>query len=243
MQGIWKENLNGWNHKDSKRKKTTRKYLLKEKGRIIEKIYDGNYRYKSTKTDNSKYYEDKYELSYTKDRYLKPIQKTADVLRVEFYYYKSDIPREKRNYENRTYIKANVYLDKSVNHIKWVMKDGSDIGDKFNLDKNERFTLTHYFTYYKVGKIDLDWKPEAEKRKEVEIEEFTPYKVKSFFYKKPVSSWQRMTWFNDGKRRKIAQKMVNGQQRTSIRDWIKKGDWDSEIPSVDGAKSISWLIN
>ena len=43
--------------------------------------------------------------------------------------------------------------------------------------------------------------------------------------------------------RKTAQKFVSGQTRASVRDWIQKGDWESErkIPVLE--KSIAWEIH
>lgn len=40
MNGLWKETVGGWNHKDSKRKRQTRKHLLRDKGRALLNTYD-----------------------------------------------------------------------------------------------------------------------------------------------------------------------------------------------------------
>ena len=37
MQGKWKNNVGGWNHKDSKRKKQTRNHLLKDRGLYLSR--------------------------------------------------------------------------------------------------------------------------------------------------------------------------------------------------------------
>ena len=40
MNGLWKEAVGGWNHKDSKRKRQSRKHTLKDKGRALLNAYD-----------------------------------------------------------------------------------------------------------------------------------------------------------------------------------------------------------
>jgi len=42
---------------------------------------------------------------------------------------------------------------------------------------------------------------------------------------------------------KTAQKMIHGQTRASVRDWIKKANWDNErkIPCYE--KSLAWYLD
>ena len=44
-------------------------------------------------------------------------------------------------------------------------------------------------------------------------------------------------------RRKVAQMIVNGMDRTIIRDYINKGDFDKEIPTHSYSKTIAWMID
>ena len=44
-------------------------------------------------------------------------------------------------------------------------------------------------------------------------------------------------------RRKVAQMIVNGMDRTIIRDYIKKGDFDMEIPTHNYSKTIKWMVD
>lgn len=46
MQGLWKENLGGWNHKDSKRKKQTRRNSFKDKAKGIASRHGCNFNFK-----------------------------------------------------------------------------------------------------------------------------------------------------------------------------------------------------
>ena len=41
MNGLWKEKLGGWNHKDSKRKKQTRNNMYRDRGRQLIHAFDG----------------------------------------------------------------------------------------------------------------------------------------------------------------------------------------------------------
>ena len=44
-------------------------------------------------------------------------------------------------------------------------------------------------------------------------------------------------------RRKVAQMIVNRMNRTIIRDYIKRGDWEKEVPTHSYSKSIAWMID
>jgi len=44
MQGLWKENVGGWNHKDSRRKKQTRNNTIRDKGRMLLRVYGGGWK-------------------------------------------------------------------------------------------------------------------------------------------------------------------------------------------------------
>jgi len=146
MKGLWKENLGGWNAKDTKRKKQSRNHTLKDNGTYIIRTFDG-YRDKNRKVN-------------------------------------SDIFR----YETET-----VLVEKAIERKnKVIIKD-----------------------YDKDG---------------------------SFIYNKPLSSWKRMTFFNDGKRRKIAQKHAHSMDRQNIRKWIHDEDWDAEVKTHALSKSIAWEI-
>ena len=46
MQGLWKEKLGGWNHKDSKRKKQTRRNSFKDKARGIASRHGSNFNFR-----------------------------------------------------------------------------------------------------------------------------------------------------------------------------------------------------
>lgn len=42
MNGLWKEKLSGWSHKDIRRKKTTKKYYIKDNYKIMLKNFYKN---------------------------------------------------------------------------------------------------------------------------------------------------------------------------------------------------------
>jgi hypothetical protein len=64
MKGLWKENIGGWNHKDSKRKSQRRKNSIKDNGRQIIRIFDGYRRVQKTNPSIFRY-ENEETLTYT----------------------------------------------------------------------------------------------------------------------------------------------------------------------------------
>ena len=63
-----------------------------------------------------------------------------------------------------------------------------------------------------------------------------------YIYGKFIPHWKRMTFYNDGKRRKIAQKRASSMDRQNIRKWISDEDWAAEVKNHALSKSILWEI-
>ena len=72
------------------------------------------------------------------------------------------------------------------------------------------------------------------------VERADGFTNKRFIYGKLVH--KRSVNFDDGKRRKIAQKNAHKRDRRIIRDWINQEDWENEIPTHCTSKSILWEI-
>jgi len=98
-----------------------------------------------------------------------------------------------------------------------------------------------------IKKLDFIEKEEFQFENPIERKNDNGYlwasaKSTMFIYGKPISNWKRLTFYNDGKRRKIAQKIASSKDRALLRTWINKGDWDAEIGSHALSKSILWEI-
>ncbi len=69
MNGLWKEELSGWNHKNSRRKKRTRKHYIRDNRSIILKNYDQEH------ICNQPLFVYDYYMQYRYDRSVKFAQK------------------------------------------------------------------------------------------------------------------------------------------------------------------------
>jgi len=64
----------------------------------------------------------------------------------------------------------------------------------------------------------------------------------TFIYGCPIPDWKISTFYNDGKRRKIAQKMASASDRAIIREWIGRSNWDAEIGTHALSKGLGWYV-
>jgi len=261
MQGLWKNKVNGWK-KDSRRKKQNYNDFIKDKGRVVLKIYDENGR-KSSRKQNDEIY------------------------RVENPMVKIIAPLPNKNYikETNAY-KVSVSFISSFKDEEYVIKHSIDgeIVEKTYIRKTPVTTYKEYVCYFDENKdssfrnpielkskkplkklimnislywgrfdivhkkklniiVPLPWEKDKEWDDSYhESDEFF-YNQKEFFYGKILPDWKRGTFYNDGKRRKHGQKLVNGILRASVRNWITKEDWGAEIKTHAYSKSISWLIH
>ena len=93
------------------------------------------------------------------------------------------------------------------------------------------------------------WQRKGNKRKKTKRKHIEKEKRKimrwsdNFMYGRPIQHWYINTWFIGSKRiRQDAKKMINGQTRASVRDWINKGDWEKERDTPCYEKSLAWYI-
>jgi len=208
MNGRWKENIGGWNHKDSKRKAQTRKNTLRDKARVLIHSVD--------KRKNIDIWEE------------------SDI----------EIIEEKVNYKQSDFYEV------------WSVNTGDYYDDK----RSKSFYAIEYngkwFDYITYDEMDRHiYKLNFIKKEEFELdiprEEYKNYPYwnrantnsTTFLYGSPIYDWRILTFYNDGKRRKIAQKMASRKDRQNIRQWINNEDWFSEIKTHYLSKSIAWEIN
>jgi len=219
MKGLWKENISGWNSKNTKRKKQTRKHTLKDNGRIINNLFNK----KSLKTKKIFRIENKVENIMTYGEYYPKQYK--EIKSVKTYY------------------------------INWYGKEYEaykfkDIWYDINTNKEIKpFKISQWDEYMKqpiiVKYIDTyDFDDEIGRNKANKKHDFIcgNYNQKEFIYDKILPSWKKMTFYNNGKRRKFAQKKANRRDRQYIKKWINNSDFDAEIKTHDLSKSILYEI-
>jgi len=207
MNGLWKENLGGWNHKGQKRKKQKRKHTIRDRARALLKVQE--------RKDIGIWEEG--EVEFKKPEKIFKNNFYIEIWRVKFL--KSDyskyIYRDAYFWNNCWY---NEYTDEPIH-------------------------------YSFVKKVDFLYATELVFDKPIEIKE-NPFRGYSFYvstttfiFGKPLPNWKKWTLYNDGRRRKFAQKQAHSKDRAKLREWISKGDWDSEIKTHALSKSILWEVH
>lgn len=226
MQGTWKENISGWNQKDSKRKKQSRKHTLKDKAKTLIK----KFKYKNIK---NKVIWDEGGVEFIKDSSCFKQSGWVESWKVEVetyigkykFYWNSDYFQNRYSYSVRTAYWNNGWFDDYDN----TPISGPGV---------------------KVKKLNFLYKEEIKYDTPIEIKPYRGYRSTAatketvFIYGKPicVDYWNKYRFWST-KRRKYGQQLVNRKERSAIRDWVKKEDWESEIPTNDLTKSIAWLVN
>ena len=219
MQGTWKEKVGGWNHKDTKRKKQTRKHILKDKVKPLIKKF---------------YYDDK-EFEDT-IRYETIIEYKADKA-----VYKNSGFVEYWKIEKLTKVGNQVfgdYLEPIYNRTK--MDAYLENGIWYNVYTNE--IINGY-----IEKIAFLYKEEKvfNKPKLINCGYSRNYIMcyNIFIYNKPLGEdWHNQYGFWSTKARKHVQKLVNARDRANTREYINRGDWDKDVKTHALSKSIAWEI-
>ncbi len=260
MQGLWKNNVSGWK-KDSRRKKQNYNDFIQDKGRVALKIYSG-LRRSHTKQDEAIHRVENPMVLISKPYSKKNFVKETNAYRVTVSYISSYKDEEfviKHNVNGeiveKTYLRKVpvktwkeiiCYFDenedshfrypielKSKKPLRKVLPNVGKYGALFDIVYKQKLTTL----------VPLSWEKDAKYRDTAHIDDKFFFNQKEFFYGKILPDWKRWTFYNDGKRRKDGQKLVNGIERASIRNWIAKQDWDKEIKTNPYSKSIVWLID
>ena len=258
MNGLWKETVGGWNHKDSKRKRQTRKHTLRDKGRALLHTYD-SFRRGSKKEDDNIFREEGivevvdiikskspvYESNVKKYQVQYPEVDKNDNRLVNIIEYTStladgSIKRYKYEKELKIYTSFTGYYDYSNNCYK----------DEFTYEKIKRLenltkTQKRYLKIEEVHStsrfVKLDISKHQSTKTRLSKQSFG--RTREFIYNKPLYGYVRWSFYNDGARRKYGQKLANRMTRNNTKQWIRNGDLDKEIKSHPYEKSIAWLID
>lgn len=253
MHGLWKEKTGGWNNKDSKRKKQKRKHTLKDKGRAILKTYEWQTE-KSKKVDKNKFrYENEQTITYIGSKFYRPqkIIEYSQVFRAEISFPLVDENNNfiyKNGIQQHGFARRFLYEDlnnssyHSYNHY-FIENTNSRIRDDFNLTNRQMWDLRIHRLFKTNRYVKLDFQKIVDRRNEVTTLEHNDYLQKTFLYNELLPDWKRNTFYNDGKRRKIAQKIMSRKDRALTRAYLSKKNWDEDVATHKYTKTISWLIH
>lgn len=258
MNGLWKETVSGWNHKDSKRKRQTRKHTLRDKGRALLNTYD-SFRRGSRKENADIFreegvvevvtvYENKspvYESNVKKYSVCYPEVDSADKRLVDLIEYTrtlcdGSIKHYKYERERKVHTAFTGYYDSNDCTYKYEYS-AAKILCLENLSKTQKRYLKIEECYRTARFVKLD--VSSYKKSETRTSDKSFYNTREFLYNKPLYKHVRWSFYNDGARRKWGQKCANRMSRNKCKQWIRNGDFDKEIKSHPYEKSIAWLID
>jgi hypothetical protein len=224
MNGLWKENLSGYDRKGNKRKKHTRKHTLKDKVKpLIKKFY-----YKDI--DNDVIHNDANRFEYVKPKKTFKQSGWVETWRVRV---ERIISWRKPSYDSVYLIRnwsENIRTAYNVNGI-WY--------DEYSHEKIDGDIVPLHFLF----------KEEVEYDEPIEIKKSYGWKPsfenEIFIYGKPLcEDWHNQYGFWSTRRRKYAQTYANRKTRAKAKNWLNKKDWnqETEIKNHSLEKSIAWEI-
>ena len=227
MNGLWKENLSGWNNKDQKRKSQTRKDTLRDKGRFILKTHNWT---NSPKKDKNIFRTETEEILLYKSK-TRFVGKYGDVVKADI-----SIPL----FEDGNAVKSDWGGDKTYSKTLYVYRDHNNSvwrEEESQKTIREFLDLNYYqsrrFEVYQQHKtnrsVELDWQTIVDSNNKIRTEEFSHYNEHDFIYNKPLPSWKRWTFYNNGKRSTVGQMISTRKERTLLKQYISNGDWDKDV--------------
>lgn len=216
MKGTWKENLAGWNHKGDRRKKTSRKHIIKEKfhAYLRKGLFDNVN--EKTIIEKTKVY----------DTFLVKIKNFSS----NFHY----------AYSHRQFFEINKNTDNGSSMFK--LKKNISIGE-FLVKKIETGFVSEKNVIYDAK--DLEFIMFMGSKTETETWEINKnyFQVKQEYvmYNKPLKFVIFANGY-DSNRRTFFSKYFHGSERTTIRNWLAKSDFDSELKIAPVCKCYSRII-
>ncbi len=214
MIGLWQTKVSGY-MKDTKIKKTKFKHILKEKGRILRKIY------RNKIVDKDLYYEDRFETIYKENKKIDyKIKETKyGKCLVSFTYFEKNFTKIEKN------IFLTGYFDPNLK--KWFIYNQENITFHMFLRKFGSHINIHSIDMVRVkGIIELDYskykKINEENNQIIKKEKMYNYNNREYFYKKPVEHFNLMKLYTYGKRKTFNKKYSNSNLRQKTKDEIHK---------------------
>lgn len=232
MQGTWKENVSGWDRKGNRRRKTTRNSTIKDKARQIIRIY-------SEENDVNDKYSKKSDKAVLTNSAITKHEFTGSSYRSST---RTKYPEYVQMWKIRYHygsLNESKVCEAFLENGKWLLRDKHTLSYSFGVSW---FKQRDEFVE-KIRPLEM-FKPDWNKERAYENKKSVNYNVygTTYFYGKPLPSWKKWTLYDDGKRRKIAQKHAHSMDRQNIRKWIHDEDWDAEVKTHALSKSIAWEI-
>lgn len=255
MQGLWKENISGWNHKDSYRKLTKRKHNIKYKGRYYLKEFD---KYSNRSHNNLKYNTELEVVVETKQKEVYTQAKVYNAL-IKYPDTYTDIRDNMGNllYSTTQHKTVNC-LVYSFEHpeykIRSLTRNGSESSYLIYEDFGKDLPISAWLSSYEIIQFtetgivkdysEIKFNKTYFRKVGKPYRRFSSYNENMFLFGKPVT-WKSdlNKLYNDGKRRKIGQDIVNGSDKTNLRNWLSKSDWDTEIKTHGYSKSLARFVS
>jgi len=219
MQGIWKENISGYNKKGFKRKKFSRKHTLKDKAKWHITNCDAR---KGKAISNRTKWENKYEFIGQKvktereifvDVYKIKVLGSIEGVDCSFIEKETKKTRIAFSYRDHWY---DFYTKELINKcVKELVKIETMY---INWDQNkDKYRNLRFFSYGNKDRL--------------------------FLYGKPlVVDYYNTYGFYSTKDRIYAQTRANRMDRRRIKIWIDNRDYDKEVKTHALSKTIAWEI-
>lgn len=221
MQGLWKNSVGGWNHKDSKRKTQKRKHVIRDKGRALLNVD----RRRRRKDENDGCVSIRYEGEVVFTPPAKVYKQSGWIeywnVRIGKYGWCGAFATTEKVFQAVRHERGGAWCDA---YTYEVLPNQNEIVPLILLEKEE-------VEYTNPIDVSKSWWHRSSN------DELT------FVYNKPLYDFERWRLYNDGRRRKHGQNIAHSKDRASVRKWISNGDWDAEIDTHALSKSISWWVH
>lgn len=222
MKGLWKEQLSGWNQKDSKRKKQNRNHTIKDNLNELRKTLTS----KKWNNNNNNIKKEEYELIVNKDKYSGQIieNKKMNLYLIDLKFYD-----KKNNVKNIVFKGFFIgYSNKTL--IDYKTK--KEICDVFDMPNEYCFSLSskniiHCNIIKDLGfvenlKLDLEEYSDRFNGTKYNIK-YHNTEIEHYYIKKKL-----VTYRYDPKTSKNLQNFTNRENRCKIKNYIKNGDFENE---------------
>ncbi len=231
MNGLWKESVGGWNHKDTKRKKQKRKHTIRDKGR-------GTLKATKRYSLSSRIYREEglVDVTYVEK---KEYFYTANLYRGTFYYPKVDETGSflKNKYGNQEYVYKTIYYYFDDNDKSFKDKDGKTLFTE--LVYIQRINMNIITKTY----LNVDIKLYPVISREIKnLKNVWMGSSKEYLYNKLVLKSDIKQLYRDWSR-KWARTYANRLTRNNVKQWIRNADFDKEIKNHPYEKSVDYLIS
>ena len=228
MKGTWKENVGGY-AKDNKRKKQSRKHSLNDSAKWHIN-HSKEWRIKERKISSAIRIEGAIEI-------IPDTVKVKKELYVKLY--KVDV--DNYDYEKSDYLGGILPAGFFEGNVKLAFKYKNRYYDFYTKEVMEGVISPLSW----IDTIYLDWDeslPKEKKDRSYWSRADSTETLHLWGKPLPVDYWCIFGCYST-KRRKYAQKKVNGIDRMNVKTFIRSADWDKEIRTHALSKSIAWEIS